>query len=74
MLSGIRAGDFHRESNVRQQCFDLEGDHALVVESRLRMLELNVMLDESVDPEANRAWQDCKRNHSDLSVALPSSS
>src|SRR5687768_8657646 len=50
----------------------LEGNYALVVESRDRLAELDVVFDESLDPEADGAGQYCKGGNGNLSGPLTS--
>src|SRR5450759_4922928 len=48
----------------------LECDDALVLVTRNGLLELHSLLDQSLDPEADRAGKDRKRCNSDLTAAL----
>jgi len=52
----------------------LEGDDALVLVPRNGLLELNSLLDESLDPETNRAGKNRERCDGDLAAALSSPS
>ena len=50
----------------------LEGDDALILEARHRLTELDVVSDESLDPESDRARQNGKRCNRDLARTLTS--
>jgi hypothetical protein len=61
-----------RDELTHESFVILEGDDALVFVSRNGLIELDALLDQPLDPEANRAGQDREGCHGNLTATLPS--
>ena len=67
-MTGFR--HWMRDQLAEESVGVLEGDDALFIEAGLRVLELDAMLDEPLDPETHGARQNGEGRDRNLSVAL----